>query len=83
MSLAEPHPAVLILPSIPPHLKRLWYALQCYSNAKMFAPITEILGIQACVCVCVCVMIFGISPSLSVERHQEGKDPECLQELVN
>lgn len=53
MSLAEPHPAVLILPSIPPHLKRLWYALQCYSNAKMFAPITEILGIQACVCVCV------------------------------
>ena len=47
----------------------------------MFAHITEILGLQASVYVC--VMIFGISPPLSVERHQEGKDPEGLQELVN
>lgn len=81
MSLAVPHPAMSILPSIPLHLKQLWCSLQCYSNAKMFAHINEILGIQASVCLC--VMIFGISPPLSVERHQDGKDPEYLQELVN
>lgn len=79
MSLAEPQPAMSILPSIPLHLKQLWCTLQCYSNAKIFAHITEILGIQASAC----VRIFGISPPLSVERHQDGKDPESLQELVN
>lgn len=52
MPLAELHPVMSMLPSIPLHLKHLWCSPQCYSNAKMFAHITEILGIQASVYVC-------------------------------
>lgn len=52
MPLAELHPVMSMLPSIPLHLKHLWCSLQCYSNAKMFARITEILGIEESVCLC-------------------------------
>lgn len=63
MSLAEHHTVMSILPSIPLHRKQLWCSLQCYPGAKMFAHITEILGIQTSVCVC--ADFWNISPTVS------------------
>lgn len=71
ISLAEHHPTALILPSISAYLC-IWGSLQCYSNARNLARVTELLEKQTQVHVCLCNETWNISIIVHGKASRRG-----------
>lgn len=84
MPLAESHPAMPVLSSIPSQLKQLWCLLQCYSNAKNICSYQRDFR-DTSKCVCVCAMILKYLPHCQWKEAQKKKSrmSATTGELVN